>query len=88
MKFVLVTTEYKGVFAGHLCEYSKDGRRIILKEARCAIRWATTKGFIELAEVGPNSESKIGATAPEIELYGVTSVTECTELAKQVWIDA
>ena len=43
-RYVLVTTEYRGVFAGHL-ESEKD-RLAILTDARCAIYWATTKGLL------------------------------------------
>ena len=88
MEYVLVTTEYKGVFAGELKEKDAEAKRVVLKNARCAIQWATTKGFFELAELGPNVNSKIGSTAPTVELFGVTSISACTETAKKAWIDA
>jgi hypothetical protein len=88
MEFVLVTTEYRGVFAGYLKDHISNDRRIILTQARCAINWATSKGFLELAQDGPNSKSNIGAVAPVLELYGVTSVATCTQKAQEAWINA
>jgi hypothetical protein len=85
MPYVLVTTEYRGVFAGEEFQRDDDKREIVLKDARCAIYWATKKGFIELAQVGPNSKSTIGDVAPSIKLFGVTSVVECTAKAEESW---
>jgi len=86
MKAVLVTTKYRGVFFG----YTEDatGDTITLKNARCAIRWRTTGGFLELAENGPNSNSKIGSRAPSIELRGITSVADVSENAVKAWEEA
>lgn len=80
---VLVTTKHRGVFFGY--KKSEEGNYIVLTRARCAIKFATTKGFLELASVGPNSKSKIGAVADQISLYDVTSVTNCTEDAEKAW---
>jgi hypothetical protein len=82
---VLVTTSHRGVFWGWLEKTSEDGRTLTLAGARNAIYWATTKGFIELAQTGPNKNSKIGAVAPRIVLHDVTSVTECSETATKAW---
>lgn len=80
---VLVTTEHRGVFFGTLKE--QNDNQVTLTEARCAIKFGTTEGFLELAEKGPNGNSKIGATAPEIELSKVTSVTKVTPAAAKAW---
>lgn len=88
MKYVLVTTEYRGVFAGEQDTYDEEARRITLKNVRCAIYWATKGGFLELADVGPNESSKIGSVAPRVELHGVTSVVDCTEKAEKAWRSA
>lgn len=82
---VLVTTSFRGVFWGNLEEERDNGRTVVLTGARSAIRWRTTKGFIELAEDGPNANSTIGARALRITLYDVTSVTECTDAAAKAW---
>lgn len=84
--YVLVTTEYRGVFAGELKDQKE--REIVLTNARCAIYWGTKTGFLELASKGPNSKSRIGSVAGEIKLYGVTSVTTCTPEAEKAWRDS
>lgn len=83
---VLVTTAQRGVFFGLLEEDSAPAR-VVLTRARCAILFATTKGFLELASDGPNRESKIGAEADRLTLYDITSVSEVTEQAAQRWHD-
>jgi hypothetical protein len=86
MKAVLVTTEYRGVFFGYVPKDSDTKEKTMeLKDARCAIRWSTTKGFLELAEDGPNSKSLIGAKA-DILLHGITSVSAVTKKAEKKWI--
>jgi hypothetical protein len=82
-RYVLVTTEYRGVFFGSL--ESETGRTVVLADARCAISWETTGGFIELAQSGPNTRSLIGDIAPRIKLHGVTSIVDCTEAAAAAW---
>lgn len=84
--FVLITTEWRGVFAGYLESQDDVLRKVTLSRARCAIDWMTKNGFIELAQVGPNSQSKIGAEAPEATFYGVTSIVKCTTEAEQAWL--
>jgi hypothetical protein len=81
---VLVTTVHRGVFFGFL--ESRDGNSVTLTNARCAIRWETSGGFLELADIGPNSLSKIGSVAPRIELFDVTSITDITPQAVERWL--
>ena len=83
-KFVLVTTEYRGVFAGFL--ESQDSRTVVLTRAKCAIRWNTGGGFLELAKKGPNDGSRIGSEAERITLYGVTSIADVTDEAREKWL--
>ena len=84
-KAVIITTQHRGVFFGELEKGTEESRTVTLTNARNAIYWATTKGFIELAQTGPNSKSKIGSVAPRIVLHDVTSVTECTDAAAAAW---
>lgn len=84
----MITTKHRGVFAGYLREERDNGSTVVLTDARCAIRWATTSGFLELASKGPNSNSKIGAVASETTLYEVTSKTVCTPEAEAAWKEA
>ena len=83
---VLITTKHRGVFFGHL--ESRDGTSVVLRRCKCAIRWRTTGGFLELAQKGPNSNSKIGAEAPRVELFDVTSVSDVSEEAARAWEQA
>lgn len=83
-KFVLVTTEYRGVFAGFLED--QDARTVILSRAKCAIRWNTEGGFLELAKKGPNDGSRVGSEADRITLYGVTGMADVTDEAREKWL--
>jgi hypothetical protein len=84
---VLVTTAHRGVFWGRLVrrKLESDGLTVVLEGARCGIRWSTTGGFLELAEKGPNTHSKIGSVAPRLELRQVTSISDCTPEATAAW---
>ena len=79
---VIVCTEFRGVFFGYTDDTSND--TIHLKNARMAIYWGTKRGVMELAEVGPNSNSKISARA-EIEVRKITAVFEVTSFAAEAW---
>ena len=81
--FVMVTTQWRGVFAGFL---ERDADTVVeLSEVRSAIDWNTQGGFLELAEVGPNQNSKIGNMAPYAKLQGITGLWHCTEAAQNAW---
>lgn len=84
---VLITTAHRGVFFGYLKsrEETPEGLTVTLTGVRCAIRWSTTGGFLELAEKGPNKNSRVGARAPAAEIRKVTSVTDCTPEAVAAW---
>jgi hypothetical protein len=84
-KPVLVTTERRGVFFGFLAEHDPDKRVAVLTNIRCAIRWRTTGGFLELAAKGPNVNSKIGTEAPASRVDLITSITVCTDAAAKAW---
>jgi hypothetical protein len=82
-RYVLVTTEHRGVFAG----YAKDtaGDVIDLRAARNCIYWsADVKGFLGLASIGPNSTCKIGPAA-DIQLRKITAVAQVTPEAQAKW---
>ena len=84
-QYALITTKHRGVFFGELVAYNRTEAYAILRDARCAIRFGTKGGFLELAQTGPTGRSKIGATAPEIELLDVTSKTVCSNEAVAKW---
>lgn len=83
---VLVTTEFRGVFYGHLSpDQDREAKTLTLTRARNAIYWSGSKGFLGLASHGPEDGSRIGAVAPEVMLHGVTSVSVCTPEAAAKW---
>lgn len=82
-RHVIITTEYRGVYFGEI--QKQDGRECILRNARMAIRWGTTRGVDQLASTGPTGSSKLGATAAKVWLCGITSVVDCTQEAIDAW---
>ena len=89
LKAILVTTQHRGVFAG-LVPSSQDmtARTMALKQARCAIYWATQRGIAELADEGPNDKSKIGAPADIEALHDITAVWAISPGAWEKWQSA
>ena len=86
MKSILVTTLHRGVFYGEVpAEQDMNARTISLKNARCAIRWETTGGIGELASVGPNANSKIGACADIEALHDITAIWSVSDEARKAW---
>jgi len=82
---VIVCTKHRGVFFGYATE--TKGEVIDLARARMAIYWGTTRGIMELAEVGPNAKSKISARA-DLQLRDITCVMEVSGDAVKAWEDA
>ena len=84
MSHVLVTTKHRGVFFGKLKE--DKGATVILEQARNCVSWdQATRGFLGLATTGPTSGCRIGPAAPELTLYGVTSIATCSDEAVKAW---
>ncbi|MCU7840840.1 MAG: hypothetical protein KZQ94_15860 [Candidatus Thiodiazotropha sp. (ex Troendleina suluensis)] len=81
-KAVLVTTKHRGVFFGYAEDTS--GESIYLKNARNCIYWRGIKGFLALAESGPDDNCRVGPQA-NIELRDITCVAECTPAAVEAW---
>lgn len=85
-KAVLVTTEFRGVFFGHVKEDKNLPDEITLTDARNCIYWhESIGGFLGLAASGPNDKCKIGAQIPELKLYKITSVSTVTPDAEKKW---
>ena len=85
-RYVLVTTEYRGVFAGYATDTSGD--TIKLRAARNCIYWPPEqKGFLGLASDGPVKGSRVGPAA-DIELRKITCVAEVTGKAVEAWESA
>ena len=86
MKAVLITTKHRGVFFGYVpIDQDMTVRTMALKEARCAIRWATKTGVAELAEIGPNKNSRIGAKADIESIHDITAIWAVTDKAVKAW---
>jgi hypothetical protein len=82
---VLVCTSYRGVFFGWCTDVTTDP--LDLLDARCAIHFGTTKGFMQLANSGPTSKSRIGARN-DITLSGITAVAPVQPAAVKAWENA
>lgn len=86
---VLVTTEYRGVFAGLIPEYQDlAARSMPLKAAKMAIYWGTTRGLMELCQTGPTAKSRISAPADIPMLHAVTAVFDIMPEAWSKWEEA
>ena len=86
MKPVLVTTEYRGVFAGLIPDdQDLTARAMPLKAAKMAIYWGTNKGVMELADSGPTKTSKISAAADIPMLHGITAIFAISPAAWVAW---
>lgn len=82
-RYVLVTTEQRGVFAGYATETGGD--TIDLRAARNCLYWSTElKGFLGLAAVGPDKSCRIGPAA-DLQLRNITAVAEVTPEAQARW---
>jgi hypothetical protein len=83
-KALLVTTEHRGVFFGY---GESNGENVItLRDAQMCIYWSSeVKGVLGLATVGPLKGSRVSPPVPVITLQKVTSVTECTPEAEELW---
>jgi len=85
-KYVLVTTEYKGVFYGKVIDDSEYPKLMTLGEARNVIYWSSDcNGFLGLASKGYTKDCKIGEKVNEIDLVDLTSMTPVSKKAQKVW---
>ena len=86
MKAILCTTEFRGVFFGYVKDDSKLPEEITLNKAKNCIYWSSDcKGFLGLAKTGPTTSCRIGAEVSKLTLYKITSVTEVSKVAEEVW---
>jgi hypothetical protein len=84
---VIVCTDKRGVIFGECDDVT--ARPIKLRNARMCLYWPKEVGGVfGLGEIGPNKETKISATLPEITLEGVTAIFSVTEAAAKLWRSA
>jgi hypothetical protein len=82
----VVFTDERAVFFGWIAESDKDKEIITITGVRNCIYWAkSVGGVLGLASAGPNSECRIGATAPELTVKNVHGVARCSAGATEAW---
>lgn len=82
----LITTKYRGVFAGEIADdQDLSAKSMPVANARMAIHFGTTKGVLELAETGPTGSSRISAPADIAMLHDITGVFKITKEAWAKW---
>ncbi len=86
--FVVITTEWRGIFFGELKSYDAGSRIAELRNARNCIWFESIGGFGGLASTGPNDKCRIGAPVDEQLFHGVTSKLICSEKAVEAWKNA
>lgn len=89
MKQVLITTAHRGVFAGEIADDQDiSAKSMPLQNAKMAIYWGTTRGVMELANIGPNGKSKISLPVNIPMLNDITAIFEITPSAWAKWQEA
>jgi hypothetical protein len=90
MKNILLTTQHRGVFFAQVDEKLDLSQKTLkdLKNCRMAIYWGTTKGVMELANDGPNKNSKIGSLADVDVMHDITAVFNVSDKAAAAWLSA
>ena len=88
-RFVVVTTEHRGVFGGFLPASEDDNSKTLtLTECQICVYWsADVKGVLGLAATGPSKDCRVSPAVPKMTLQGVTSVMDCTAEAAKAWQD-
>lgn len=87
-KAVVVTTSNNGVYFGYIVGKASPDR-VVLRNCRNCLYWDdSVRGYVGLSVVGPGEACFVGPAAPEMTLYGVESIAECTEVAVAAWESA
>lgn len=89
----LVTTAHRGVFFGYgdgkVTESASGKTSIMISRARNCVYWPSDiRGFLGLATSGPGKGSKVGPAVESLELFDITSVSECSPEATTNWENA
>lgn len=83
---VVVTTKDRGIFFGYVKDETKAPDQVTLTQCRnCVYFPSQVKGFLGLTSSGPVQGSRVGPAAPELTLYGLTSVAACSDDAAKQW---
>jgi len=83
MKYVIVRTYSAGVFAGFL--ESRDGREVVLRNARRLWYWAGAASLSQLAQEGVSlpDECKFPCEVDKVELLQSIEILDCTKKAQK-----
>ena len=85
-KFVLVTTEHKGVFVGYGPTTPDAKKNITITGAKMVVYWPEAcHGVMGLAADGPKKGARIGPAVKSLALTGVTAVVECSLAAEKAF---
>lgn len=83
-RYVLVTTEFRGVFMGAL--ESDDGTKVTLSEAQMCTYWTSdTHGVFGLASKGPVEGCRIGPPVERLTIRKVTAMADVSDEAVARW---
>ena len=84
-RHVVVSTT-RGMFFGVL--EKRDGNEVLLGQCQSCVHWSTaTRGFVGLAERGPQGGSRVGPPAEKAWINDVTSILLASEKAVSRWQD-
>ena len=84
---VLITTDNRGVYFGHLLE-NKAPEMVRLARARVVVQWDTPQGFLYMAVKGPQGVAEVSPAVGDLEVYGVAAVAVCSPEAAEAWDNA
>lgn len=84
-RLVVITTEWKGVFAGAIHSYDREAREADARNVRMVIRFGTERGLLQLCHSGPTGDTKLSDPAPKAMLHGVTGIFAPSEAALAAW---
>jgi hypothetical protein len=83
---VVVTTEHRGVFFGHLNGEDAASKVVTLTDVQMCVYWsADVNGVLGLASSGPSKSCRVTPAVPKITLQGVTAVMDATTVAEAAW---
>ena len=86
-RFVVVTTEHRGVFGGYMGTQPDDPKTVVLTDAMMCLSWsADVKGVLGLAVTGPSKQSRVGPAVPKLTVLDVTAVMDATDVAEKAWL--
>lgn len=83
MRYVIVRTYSAGVFAGYL--ESREGKEVVLRDARRLWYWDGAASLSQLAEEGVNKPEncKFPCEVDKVELMEAVEILDCTEEARR-----